>query len=134
MSTSNFPLIVTPEGENPFRTTLRAFCRDNEDTPDLCVLARKLTPGESFWEGGGAAPLFTVRRPGARRTNKRWIQDALKYHKKGALHRQLGVPLGEKIPVARLRAAAKGGLTKKARRARLALTLRKINSKRRKKV
>jgi len=44
---------------------------------------------------------------------------------KGALHRQLHVPVGEKIPTNVLRKAVKrGGLL--ARRARAALTLRKM--------
>lgn len=45
---------------------------------------------------------------------------------KGALHRALGVPLGEKIPVEMLRRAARGGSTHVARQARLALTLRRL--------
>lgn len=32
------------------------------------------------------------------RRKKLWIQDALKKHKKGTLHRQLGVPQDKKIP------------------------------------
>jgi hypothetical protein len=53
---------------------------------------------------------------------KNWIQGALKNHKKGSLHRQLGVPLDENIPQAALRRAAKSkGLVGK--RARLAVTL-----------
>lgn len=58
-----------------------------------------------------------------------WIKGALKNHKKGALHRQLGVPAGEKIPLALERRAARGGSTKLARRARLALTLRGLGKK-----
>ena len=30
--------------------------------------------------------------------SKNWIQTALKKHKSGALHRQLGIPVNEKIP------------------------------------
>jgi hypothetical protein len=45
--------------------------------------------------------------------------------KKGALHAQMHVPQGEKIPEDRLRAAAaSGGIL--GRRARLALTLKKM--------
>jgi hypothetical protein len=55
---------------------------------------------------------------------KRWIQRAIK--KPGALRRTLGVKKGQKIPVSRLRAAAKGS-GKTAQRARLALTLRKMH-------
>jgi hypothetical protein len=59
---------------------------------------------------------------------KKWIQRALKKHKKGALHKQLGIPEGETIPLQRLKSAAKApGLLGK--RARLALNLRKIRRK-----
>lgn len=52
---------------------------------------------------------------------KHWIADAVGSNK-GALHRQLGIPEGQKIPAAKLSAAAsKGGLLGK--RARLAQTL-----------
>ncbi len=54
---------------------------------------------------------------------EKWIQAAIK--KPGALHKQLGVPEGEKIPVEKLKAAAKRG-GKLGQRARLALTLRGI--------
>lgn len=52
-----------------------------------------------------------------------WIKKAIK--RPGALHRALRIPLGKKIPLARIRAAAKkaGRLGKQAR---LALTLRKF--------
>jgi hypothetical protein len=73
---------------------------------------------------------------------RRWIQQALGVKRRmkpgtheyrvlpahpGALHKQLGVPAGQKIPVATLRAAAKmpGTLGK---RARLALTLRSFRA------
>ena len=52
---------------------------------------------------------------------KKWIQAA--HMKKGALHRQLGVPEGKPIPQSKLEAAEKkGGLVGK--RAHLAETLR----------
>jgi hypothetical protein len=55
---------------------------------------------------------------------KKWIQ---KMHmKKGALHRQLGVPAGKKIPAGKLAAAAKKGGTL-GRRARLAKTLKGLH-------
>jgi hypothetical protein len=61
----------------------------------------------------------------AKRVRKRWIQRALRKHKKGALHRQLGVPEGEVIPLSLLRDAAKApGLL--GQRARFALNLRKV--------
>ena len=55
---------------------------------------------------------------------KKWIQKAIKHP--GALHKQLGVPEGEKIPAGKLEAAAeKGG--KLGKRARLAQTLKGLN-------
>jgi len=54
---------------------------------------------------------------------KNWISGAIS--KPGALHRQLGVPEGQKIPASKLNAAAsKGG--KLGQRARLAKTLKKF--------
>lgn len=57
---------------------------------------------------------------------KKWIG---KMHmKKGALHSELGVPQGKKIPTAKLKSAAKkGGLLGK--RANLAETLRGFKKK-----
>ena len=54
---------------------------------------------------------------------EKWIQKAIK--KPGALHKQMGVPEGKKIPAKKLAAAAKkpGTLGK---RARLAQTLKKL--------
>jgi hypothetical protein len=66
-----------------------------------------------------------------RRSQKRWIQHALRFHKKGALHRQLGIPTDKKIPITVLKDAAHAP-GKLGRRARLALNLRKINQRRHK--
>lgn len=52
---------------------------------------------------------------------KKWIQGAIK--KPGALHKELGVPEGKKIPVKKLEKAAKAK-GKEGKRARLAETLR----------
>lgn len=54
---------------------------------------------------------------------KKWIQGAIK--KPGALRASLGVKKGEKIPQAKLKAAAKKG-GKLGQRARLAITLSKM--------
>ncbi len=54
---------------------------------------------------------------------KKWVQKiALK---RGALHRQLGIPEGQTIPLRVLKTASKKG-GKLGRRARLALNLRRI--------
>lgn len=55
---------------------------------------------------------------------KKWIQ---KMHmKKGALHEEMGIPEGRKIPAKKLAAAAKKG-GKLGRRAHLAETLKKMH-------
>lgn len=52
-------------------------------------------------------------------TKKNWIGDAVK--KPGALHKDLGVPKGEKIPASKLEKAASGSMGPKvAQRARFA--------------
>lgn len=55
---------------------------------------------------------------------KNWIAGAIKHP--GALHKELGVPQGKKIPASKLAAAAKKGGTL-GRRARLAETLKKMH-------
>lgn len=52
---------------------------------------------------------------------KKWIAGAIKHP--GALHRELGVPEGKKIPAGKLAAAAKQP-GKEGKRARLAQTLK----------
>jgi len=54
---------------------------------------------------------------------EKWIQGA--HIKKGALHKELGVPQGDKIPKGKLAKAAKAG-GKEGKRARLAETLSKF--------
>jgi hypothetical protein len=53
---------------------------------------------------------------------KKWIAGAIKHP--GALHRQLGVPEGEKIPAAKLEKASKSDNPTLAKRANLAKTLK----------
>lgn len=66
--------------------------------------------------------------PSSKRIAK-WIQRA--HLKGGALHRMLGIPLGQKIPKAMIESAARqGGLL--GRRAHAALNLRKIAERRKK--
>lgn len=56
--------------------------------------------------------------------DKKWIQKAIK--KPGALHKALKVKKGEKIPEGKLEKASKKG-GKLGRRAKLAMTLRKMS-------
>ncbi|WP_433705809.1 hypothetical protein [Paraburkholderia sacchari] len=57
---------------------------------------------------------------------KKWIAGAIK--KPGALHKELGVPEGKKIPAKKLEAAAKKS-GKEGQRARLAETLKGMKKK-----
>ena len=55
---------------------------------------------------------------------KKWIQEA--HSKKGALHEEMGIPKGKKIPAKKLNAAAKKKGVE-GKRARLAKTLKKMH-------
>lgn len=55
---------------------------------------------------------------------KKFIQEM--HMKKGALHKEMHIPEGEKIPESKLNAAAKKG-GKLGKRARLAKTLKKMH-------
>lgn len=61
---------------------------------------------------------------------KKWIKKAIK--KPGALRKQLKIKKGKTIPIKTLRKAARSKNKKLARRARLALTLRKLRKKKKK--
>lgn len=52
---------------------------------------------------------------------KKWIQAM--HMKKGALHKEVGVPAGKKIPAKKLNKASKSSNPKLAKRANLAKTL-----------
>ena len=56
---------------------------------------------------------------------KNWIAGAIKHP--GALHRELGVPEGQKIPASKISKAAHSSNPTLARRARLAETLKKLH-------
>ena len=56
---------------------------------------------------------------------KKWIQGAIK--RPGALHRDLGVPQGQKIPAAKVETATKSSNPTLRRRAILAQTLKKMH-------
>ena len=59
---------------------------------------------------------------------KNWIAGAIKHP--GALHEELGVPKGKKIPAAKIKKAEKAG-GKEGKRAALAITLGKLRKKKR---
>lgn len=58
---------------------------------------------------------------------KKWIQGAIKH--KGALHRELGVPEGKKIPAKKLAKAEHSKSAKIRKQAALAKTLSKMRKK-----
>lgn len=98
----------------------------------------------------GKRRVHRAHRRSHRRHGRYWIQGALgverrchstvgPHHRKrcrkearhkGALHRQLGIPVGEKIPLHILEKAAKAP-GKLGKRARLALNLRRFHHRRR---
>ena len=57
---------------------------------------------------------------------KKWIQEAIPKSHRGALHKELGVPEGKKIPEKKLIKAEHSKNPKLAKRARLAQTLKKM--------
>ncbi len=61
-----------------------------------------------------------------KKPSKNWIAGATK--NKGALHKKLGVPAGQKIPASKVNAAAKKGGTL-GKEANLAKTLSKMRRK-----
>ena len=65
----------------------------------------------------------TYKRGG--KTDGKWIQEAVKH--KGALHKSLHVPAGEKIPEKKLKKAEHSSNPKLAKRARLAETLKGLH-------
>src|SRR3954468_766436 len=105
---------------------------------------RKRGPSKAAQRKGGRAAAKSRKSPIGRRKRsssssssrskkrsggKNFIQGAIK--NKGALRRTLGTGKSGKIPVKKIQKAAKGS-GKTAQRARLALTLRKLGRKRRK--
>jgi len=72
-----------------------------------------------------------MARKATKKKSKFWIQGAIK--KPGSLSKTLGVPEEKNIPMKKLKKAAKSGSSKTAKRARLAITLKKLAAKRKKK-
>lgn len=64
-----------------------------------------------------------------KKKNKNWISSAIKHP--GALHEELGVKKGKKIPTSKLKKAEKAG-GKLGKRARLAETLKSFSHKKKK--
>ena len=85
------------------------------------VKVGKGEPSEEEPDRAGLACGGTAKR----KDGGKWIQGAIKH--KGALHRELGVPEGQKIPAKKLEKATHSDNPKLARRARLAEALKHMH-------
>ena len=121
---------LTPPGEDveqtpagPEDANAVVPSEDNEESSAVNMSADQL-PIKSGEESGEAVDEITFEESDSMdEAKKKWIQKAIS--KPGALHKQLGVPSGKKIPADKLSAAAKKS-GKIGQRARLARTLRKL--------
>ena len=95
------------------------YADKNKEKPKTYERGGKMKMTKKMYMGGGMSPEYAKGG---------WIKKALEKHKPGALHKQMGVPMGEKIPVEKLKEAAKKG-GKMGKRAQLAMTLRKFAKK-----
>lgn len=68
----------------------------------------------------------TTKKKAAPGPKKNWIQGAIKHP--GALHEALGMSKGQKIPLAKIKAAANSKNPQIAKMAKMALTMRNLNS------
>ncbi len=94
--------------------------------PNYKTYGSKLGQTQSFTHFPSSQAMYTHNKKGKGKKKKNWIAKAIKHP--GALHRQLGVKQGSKIPAKTLaHAASKGG--KLGRRARLAETLKGLHHK-----
>ena len=98
------------------------------DENGRCVMARKMKEGgfPDLTGDNKVTQADVLKGRGVFKSGGNWIQGAIK--KPGALRESLGVKKGEKIPKAKLTAAAKKG-GKLGQRARLAMTLGKMRKK-----
>lgn len=94
----------------------------NKITKADVLKARGVIKQEEF--KGDAQPFEASEKKASCNEAEKWIQKAIKHP--GALHKQLEVPEGEKIPAEKLKTAAKAG-GKLGKRARLAMTLKKMH-------
>lgn len=120
-STSGYPMF-DPKGAKPLKdpqADMRTWRPPAAGKPST----GSGNQGIKFYPGAK----FAKKHKGTgKKKGKNWIAGAIK--KPGALHRQMGVKAGQKIPASKLaRAASKGG--KLGQRARLAETLKGFHKK-----
>ena len=117
-----------PEAETPAGPEDSDAVGSPEDAPQdtAADMSSDQLPVQTGGEGESVDEITFEESESMDEAKKKWIQKAIS--KPGALHKQLGVAAGEKIPVGKLAAAAKKG-GKLGKRARLAQTLSKIAKK-----
>jgi len=97
----------------------------SDDFPEKAKKAEKFgdARGDNL-EAYGNENAQNFKKGGMAKGGKNWIQSAINPKNKGALHRELGVPMGKKIPAKKLEKATHSSNPTLAKRARLAKTLR----------
>jgi hypothetical protein len=117
-----------PEAETPAGPEDSEAVGSPEDAPQDAAadMSSDQLPVQTGDEGESVDEITFEESESMDEAKKKWIQKAIS--KPGALHKQLGVATGEKIPAGKLAAAAKKG-GKLGKRARLAQTLSKIAKK-----
>ena len=117
-----------PEAETPAGPEDSEAVGSPEDAPQdtAADMSSDQLPVQTDDEGESVDEITFEESESMDEAKKKWIQKAIS--KPGALHKQLGVATGEKIPAGKLAAAAKKG-GKLGKRARLAQTLSKIAKK-----
>ena len=117
-----------PEAETPAGPEDSDAVGSPEDAPQDAAadMSSDQLPVQTGGEGESVDEITFEESESMDEAKKKWIQKAIS--KPGALHKQLGVAAGEKIPAGKLAAAAKKG-GKLGKRARLAQTLSKIVKK-----
>lgn len=110
-------LRIGKQGESAITTSPSEDKSDIE--PDF-VRKKYSIPGVRMGQKGEPAIVIEKKRGGMAKGGN-WIAGAIKH--KGALHRDLGVPMGQKIPAGKLEKATHSSNPTIAKRARLAKTL-----------
>ena len=100
---------------------------DKDDTgePDDSPLPKRKAGGGKVVKAKGKRPQKRLDKMARGGNTDKWMQGAVKH--KGALHRELGIPEGQKIPVKKLEKATHSSNPLLKKRAILAETFKKAN-------
>lgn len=116
----------TPTGPEDSTSVVPSEDDSEDQLDDMSNMSNDQLPVQTDDEGESVDEITFEESESMDEAKKKWIQKAIS--KPGALHKQLGVPTGEKISSKKLSTAAKKG-GKLGQRARLAQTLSKIAKK-----